>query len=48
MKIKYTKQGDYLIPNLTIKTSNQLEWIKLMNNYKKTAEEIIKKEIIYV
>ena len=30
------------------KNSNQLEWVKLMNNYKKTAEEIIKKEIIYV
>ena len=30
------------------KNLNQLEWIKLMNNYKKTAEEIIKKEIIYV
>lgn len=118
MEIKYTRQGDYLIPNLIIKTnnfdnkinkfgllrlqfiktnkkafytsllakdelnshlisvskicekryeiminnfikndeklseksknSNQLEWVKLMNNYKKTAEEIIKKEIIYV
>ena len=22
MKIKYTKQGDYLLPNLTIKTNN--------------------------
>ena len=30
------------------KNLNQLEWVKLMNNYKKTAEEIIKKEIIYV
>ena len=30
------------------KNSNQLEWVKLMNNYKKTTEEIIKKEIIYV
>ena len=118
MKIKYTKQGDYLLPNLTIKTNNvnnkinrfgllrlqfiktnkkafytsllakdelndhlisvikiceeryeiminnfiendeklseknknlnQLEWVKLMNNYKKTAEEIIKNELINI
>lgn len=25
-----------------------LEWVKLMNNYKNTAEEIILKELIYV
>lgn len=30
------------------KENNQLEWIKLMNNYKNTAEEIILKELIYV
>ena len=118
MKIKYTRQGDYLLPNLTIKTNNannkinrfwllrlqfiktnkkafytsllakdelnnhlisvskiceeryeiminnfiendeklseknknlnQLEWVKLMNNYKKTAEEIIKNELINI
>lgn len=24
------------------------EWVKLMNNYKNTAEEIILKELIYV
>lgn len=29
------------------KESNQLEWVKLMNNYKNTAEEIILKELIY-
>ncbi len=29
------------------KEINQLEWIKLMNNYKNTAEEIILKELIY-
>lgn len=29
------------------KEINQLEWVKLMNNYKNTAEEIILKEIIY-
>ena len=30
------------------KELNQLEWIKLMNNYKGCAEEIILKEMIYV
>ena len=30
------------------KESNQIEWVKLMNNYKNTAEEIILKELIYV
>ena len=29
------------------KESNQLEWVKLMNNYKNTAEEIVLKELIY-
>ena len=28
------------------KDENQLEWVKLMNNYKNKAEEIIKNEII--
>ena len=27
--------------------TNQLEWAKLMNNYKNTAEEIILNELIY-
>lgn len=31
-----------------IKENNQLEWVKLMNNYKNTAEEIVLKELIYV
>ena len=30
------------------KEINQLEWVKLMNNYNNTAEEIILKELIYV
>ena len=30
------------------KENNQLEWVKLMNNYKNTAEEIVLKELIYV
>ena len=29
------------------KELNQIEWIKLMNNYKNIAEEIILKELIY-
>ena len=29
------------------KKTNQIEWVKLMNNYKNTAEEIILKELIY-
>lgn len=117
MKLNYTKVGDYLLPNLTIKNQNyrkinkygylrleylkqhnkglyttllmkdeltnhlisvsneceerlkklmdnyiendeklseknkeinQLEWVKLMNNYKDCVEEIILKEMIYV
>ena len=116
MKLNYTKVGDYLLPNLTIKNQNngrinkygrlrlkylkennkglyttllmkseltnhlvsvsklaeerlnnlmenykkssielsekskeisQLEWVKLMNNYKNSVEEIILKELIY-
>lgn len=30
------------------KELNQMEWIKLMNNYKNNAEEIILKENIYI
>lgn len=29
------------------KEFNQLEWVKLMNNYKNMAEEIILKELLY-
>ena len=29
------------------KKINHIEWAKLMNNYKNTAEEIILKELIY-
>ena len=36
--------------NLTEKSkaNNQIEWVKLMNNYRNCAEEIILKELIYV
>ena len=30
------------------KEINQLEWVKLTNNYKNMAEEIILKELIYI
>lgn len=30
------------------KENDQIEWVKLMNNYKDCAEEIILKELIYV
>lgn len=30
------------------KANNQIEWVKLMNNYRNCAEEIILKELIYV
>lgn len=30
------------------KENNQIEWVQLMNNYKKMAEEIILRELIYV
>lgn len=30
------------------KSNNQLEWARLMNNYKNIAEEIILKELIYL
>lgn len=30
------------------KENNQIEWVKLMNNYKNSVEEIILKELIYV
>ena len=30
------------------KENNQLEWVKLMNNYRNSAEEIILRELIYV
>lgn len=29
------------------KEINQIEWVKLINNYKNTAEEVILKELIY-
>lgn len=31
-----------------LKANNQIEWIRLMNNFKNSAEEIVLKELIYV
>lgn len=30
-----------------LKQNDQLEWVKLMNNFKNSAEEIVLKELIY-
>ena len=43
---EYKKQDEKLSEKN--KELNQLEWIKLMNNYKNSAEEIIMKENIYI
>ena len=40
------KNSDELLSEKN-KNYNQLEWLKLMNNYKNRAEEIILKELIY-
>jgi len=42
----YIKNDDKLSEKS--KENNQIEWVKLINNYKNTAEEIILKELIYV
>ena len=41
------KNSDELLSEKN-KMDNQIEWAKLMNNYKNMAEEIILKELIYV
>ena len=42
----YIKNNDKLSEKN--KETNQLEWVKLMSNYRNCAEEIILKELIYV
>lgn len=42
----YVKNDDRLSEKN--KENNQIEWVKLMNNYKLIAEEVILKEIVYV
>lgn len=41
------KNSDKLLSEKN-KMTTQFEWVKLMNNYKNIAEEIILKELIYV
>lgn len=40
------KNSDKLLSEKN-KMDNQFEWVKLMNNYKNMAEEVILKELIY-
>ena len=44
--MKNYKKSDKKLSKKIIK-DNQIEWVKLMNNYKNMAEEIILKELIY-
>ena len=44
--MKQLKESDKLLSEKR-KKNNQLEWTKLMNNYKNVAEEIILNELIY-
>ena len=30
-----------------LKANNQMEWVRLMNNFKKSAEDIVLSELIY-
>ena len=41
------KNSDGLLSEKS-KMDNQIEWVKLMNNYKNITEEIILKELIYI
>lgn len=41
------KKSDKLLSEKS-KSNNQLEWVKLMNNYKNIAEEIILNEYIFI
>ena len=45
--MKQYKNYDGLLSEKS-KMDNQIEWVKLMNNYKNMAEEIILNELIYV
>ena len=55
----YTRQGDYLLPNLTLpavkeviteqlKSTDMLPWVQKMNTISNRVTEIINNEIIYV
>ena len=45
--MKQYKNSDELLSEKS-KMDNQLQWVRLMNNYKIMAEEIILKELIYI
>ena len=44
MKQMVEKQG----VNENLKRQDQMKWVRLMNNVKASAEEIVMREIIYV
>lgn len=48
-KVKFLIESYKKIDKLTEKNkaNNQLEWVKMMNNYKNMAEEIVLHELIY-
>ena len=46
LRLNYIKNDEKLSEKS--KENSGIEWAKLMNNYKNTAEEIILKELIYV
>lgn len=45
--IEQYKKSDKLLSEKS-KSNNQLEWVKLMNNYKNIAEEVILNEYIFI
>lgn len=47
----FTKQGDYLLPNLTITNEENTEigvWGQQMNNIRARATEIVNTEVVFV
>ena len=46
-KINNYKKKDKKLPKKN-KMNNQMEWTKLMNNYKNVVDEVILKEDIYI
>ena len=47
MNITYTKQGDYLIPDLKLKEKDQMKWVQMMNNIANSTQEMVLNKIIY-
>ena len=50
--VKTTRKNNYVLKEKIVeipeklKENNQMEWVKLMNNFKIIAEEIVEKELI--